>query len=134
MRICRDEREPHPGSYRFVCVLSNAVVKERLLRISGLQMQTALDTCRAADLAKEQVKKIESPPEERIAAVRFHDAPHHVHRLTMIKANTNQCPSLPDYHLVSVLVVITSRGLNVTRKLANPAIFAMELAILRPCA
>ena len=36
-----------------------------------MKLQTALDTCRAAELAKEQVKAIESPPEERIAAVRF---------------------------------------------------------------
>ena len=54
---------------RLVCGLSNAVVKERLLRTKGLKLQTALDTCRAAELAKEQVKEIKSHPEENVAAV-----------------------------------------------------------------
>ena len=55
---------------RFVCGLSNTVVKERLLRTSGLKLQTDLDTCRAAELAKEQVKAIESHSEKMVAAVR----------------------------------------------------------------
>ena len=112
---------------RFVCGLSNAVVKERLLRTSSLQLHTALDTCRATKLAKEQVKAIESPPEKGIAPS-CHDA---TAVRAVIKANTNQCPSHRDHHLVSVPVVVTSMGLNVARRMANSAIFARELAILR---
>lgn len=46
---------------RLVCGLSSAAVKERLLRTSSLTLQKAIDSCRAAEAAKEQVQVIEKP-------------------------------------------------------------------------
>jgi hypothetical protein len=117
-----------------VCELCNGVVKERLLRTSGLKLQTALDTCRAAEQAKEQVKAIESPPEEKIVAVRLQDAMGHVYHLTVIKPTARQRPALRNHHLlVNAPVVVTSMGLSAAQRSANPVIFAKEWAILRPC-
>ena len=62
-----DLREPLIRD-RFVCGLSNAAVKERLLRTSKLTLQKA---CRAAEAAKEQVQVIEKPTsDERVDTIR----------------------------------------------------------------
>lgn len=54
---------------RFICGLASVVVKEKLLAISGITLEQAIDKSRAAGLVKEQIKVIEQSDEDRVAAV-----------------------------------------------------------------
>ena len=54
---------------RFICGLANVTVKEKLLAVSGITLEQAIDKSRAAGLVKEQIRVIEQSDEERVAAV-----------------------------------------------------------------
>lgn len=54
---------------RLICGLSNRAVKERLLRTRGLDLPSVIDACRAAEVAKDQLRVIEKAPEERVESV-----------------------------------------------------------------
>ena len=90
-----DLREPLIRD-RFVCGLSNAAVKERLLRTSKLTLQKAIDSCRAAEAAKEQVQVIEKrkrekpTSDERVDASRLTEKPTSDERVDTIRSFTKK--------------------------------------------
>ena len=85
-----DLREPLIRD-RFVCGLSNAAVKERLLRTSQLTLQKAIDSCRAAEAAKEQVQVIEKPTsDERVDAFRLTEKPTSDERVDTVRKKSFQ--------------------------------------------
>jgi glutaredoxin 2 len=61
---------------RFICGLANVKVKEKLLAISGITLEQAIDKSRVAGLLKEQNRVMEQSDDDRVAAVqksRSHD-------------------------------------------------------------
>ena len=76
---------------RFVCGLSNAAVKGRLLRTSKLTLQKAIDSCRAAEAAKEQVQVIEKPTsDERVDVFRLTEKPTSDERVDTVRSFTKK--------------------------------------------
>ena len=61
---------------RFICGLSNTAVKEKLTATKGVTLEMAIDRCRMAEAAKEQVRVIERSGEGSVEAVRVTKESH----------------------------------------------------------
>ena len=55
---------------RFICGLSMVVVKEKLLAMPNITLETAIDKCKAAGLFKDQIRIIDAPADEEVADVK----------------------------------------------------------------
>ena len=55
---------------RLVLGICDEKVRERLLRVTDLTLQKALDICKAAEQTSQQLKMMSSAPEEEVGVVR----------------------------------------------------------------
>ena len=55
---------------RFICGLSTVAVKEKLLGMPNITLETAIDKCKAAGLVKDQLRVIDAPADEQVADVK----------------------------------------------------------------